>query len=179
MTVLKRYKFNIAILLFLTVLFAAPFAALTRASSSEEELAEIKKKFGAVLKLDGNSAREINAIANLMKPTSGIMSAMKKGMIPVDLTGNSGEFCMLEPNTRRYMIHFSDEPEKTTEDILYFINPETFKANGLEVKNLPPLPKELGKMKPFQWYYYDGKSYEPHHGGNIGREFLVMAIDVK
>jgi len=142
------------------------------ASSAEKELAAIKKEFGPVLRLRGTTAaREINAIANLLVP--------KSGMMAIDITHVSGEFCMLEPTTRRYMVHFSHDPEHTTEDILYFLNPDGFKAAGLKVKNLPTLPTELGKMKPFTWYYYAGKTIEPHHGKRLGKEFLVMAIDVK
>ena len=85
----------------------------------------------------------------------------------------------LLPKDSLAITFFSKTPEKTPEDILYFINPENLKQNGLQVKNLPALPTTLGKMKPFQWYYYDGSGHEPHHGGRIGREFIVMAIDVK
>ncbi len=155
----------------LAVLLGAPFNSQSGDSSDSKELAVIKKQFGSVLKLTGSAAQEINAIANLLMPGS--------GMVAINLTHKSGEFCMLEPKTGRYMIHFSHAPEKTKEDILYFINPETFKQNGLQVNNLPSLPTELDKMKPFQWYYYNGSAFEPHHGGKLGREFLVMAIDVK
>jgi len=157
--------------LFLFMPFAQPGSAFG-ASSAEKELAAIKAEFGPVLRLRGTvAAREINAIANLLVPRSGMMA--------IDVSHASGEFCMLEPSTKRYMVHFSHDPEHTTEDILYFLNPQPFRAAGLKVKNLPTLPAELGKMKPFTWYYYDGKTKEPHHGGRLGREFLVMAIDVK
>ena len=171
MSILKR---NILIFLtiFLFTLFIwVPFNSHSKESSDSKELAAIKKQFGSVLKLTGTAVQEINAIANLLVPGN--------GMVAINLTQNSGEFCMLEPKTGQYMIHFSQTPEKTTEDILYFINPEIFKQNGLQVKNLPSLPTKLNKMKPFQWYYYDGSAHEPHHGRKIGREFLVMAIDVK
>jgi len=157
--------------LFLFMPFTKAGNALA-AGSAEAELAAIKKEFGPVLRLRGTTAaREINAIANLLVPRSGMMA--------IDVTHVSGEFCMLEPTTKRYMVHFSHDPEHTTEDILYFLNPTAFKAAGLKVKNLPVLPTELGKMKPFTWYYYAGKTIEPHHGARLGREFLVMAIDVK
>lgn len=171
MAVLKKNVIGILALLILAILFWNPILSQSKEPSCDKELAAIKKQFGSVLKLTGNAANEINAIANLLIPGSGMMA--------INLTHKSGEFCMLEQKTGRYMIHFSQTPEKTTEDILYFINPETFKQNGLQVENLPPLPTELGKMKPFQWYYYNGQAFEPHHGDKIGREFLVMAIDVK
>jgi hypothetical protein len=168
---LKRIHLSLLILLILAVAALAPVMSHSGESSSDRELAAIKKKFGSVLKLTGSAAGEINAIANLLTPGSGMMA--------IDRTQVSGEFCMLEPKTGKYMVHFSKTPEKTTEDILYFINPENLKKNGLQVKNLPTLPTTLGKMTPFQWYYYDGNGHEPHHGGRIGREFIVMAIDVK
>ncbi len=77
------------------------------------------------------------------------------------------------------MTHFSRKPESTPEDIIYFISPDTFKGLGLRVKELSPLPTKLGKMTPLKWYYYDGKSIEPHHGKQLRGDFLVMAIDVK
>ncbi len=166
----KKYLVYAALIV-LSVFFFIPFASQSEDFSSDQELSQIKKQFGAVLNLTGNAVKQINAIANLLTPGSGMKS--------ISLANKSGEFCMLEPQTGRYMVHFSQTPEKTTEDILYFINPEIFIKNGLNVKSLSPLPTELGKMKPYQWYYYGGKAYEPHHGKKIGKEFLVMAFDVK
>ncbi len=157
--------------MFLSISFISTGGAFG-AGDAERELAALKKEFGPVLRLRGTAAaREISAIANLLVPRSGMMA--------IDVTHASGEFCMLEPATKHYMVHFSRDPEHTTEDILYFLNPQSFKAAGLNVKALPTLPTELGKMKPFTWYYYSGKTKEPHHGAKLGREFLVMAIDVK
>lgn len=171
MSVLKANILNNKTLFILALLFFIPFISLAKESDSDKELAAIKKQFGSVLKLTGNAANEINAIANLLEPGSGMMA--------INLTHKSDEFCMLEPKTGKYMIHFSQTPKKTSEDILYFINPESFKQNGLQVNKLPPLPTKLDQMKPFQWYFYNGLTFEPHHGRILGREFLVMAIEVK
>ncbi len=171
MIITKKSLSVVAFMSLMAGLFFTPLLSQSKESSAEQELATIKKQFGSVLKLTGNAASEINAIANLLVPGNGMMA--------INLTHKSGEFCMLEPKTGKYMIHFSKEPEKTTEDILYFINPEAFKKNGLNVNSMPQHPTELGKMKPFQWYYYSGKTFEPHHGGTMGREFVVMAVDVK
>ena len=100
-------------------------------------------------------------------------------MIAVDATRASGEMCMLETVTKHNMIHFSQTPEQTHEDVVYFINPATFIANGLDVAKLPRHPHELGKMKPLQWYYYDGTYVEPHQGSQLNKEFVIMSIDVK
>ncbi len=166
---LTAFFLSFAVLLTAAMMLGAAPAA---AGSAEEELAAIKKEFGPVLRLRGTvAAREINAIANLLTPRSGMMA--------IDVTHASGEYCMLEPKTRRNMVHFSRDPAGTTEDILYFLNPTAFKAAGLDVKKLPVLPTELGKMKPLTWYYYAGKAFEPHHGKRLGKDFVVMAIDVK
>ncbi len=119
----------------------------------------------------GSARGEVNAVANLLLPGSGLMA--------IDLSHKTKQFCMLDGVSQRNMIHFSQVPESTPEDVLYFLNPETFVANGLDAKKLPSLPSELGKMIPHQWYYYDGTYTEPHHGRTLGVDFLVMAIDVK
>ena len=156
---------------FTLALLALPSYAVS-AESASEKLNEIADEFGAVLSLSGTpAAKEINAIANLISP--------KSGMMTIDLSHASGELCMLEPKGKNNMIHFSATPEKSAEDILYFINPDEFKKAGLRLADLPALPEELGKMVPLKWYYYDGKGIEPHHGKKLGAEFLVMAIDVK
>ncbi|MFQ5353699.1 MAG: hypothetical protein ACE5DR_02020 [Thermodesulfobacteriota bacterium] len=167
----KLIAFILPLCAFLSISFTCKGSALAGGDAAEE-LAALKKEFGPVLRLRGTAAaKEINAIANLLTPGSGMMA--------IDFRHASGEFCMLDPVTKRNMVHFSHEPGNTTEDILYFLDPTAFKAAGLQVKNLPVLPAKLGKMKPFTWYYYAGEAVEPHHGKRLGREFLVMAMDVK
>ncbi len=141
------------------------------AAVADSSQAEIQEQFGPVLKLEGNARKEINAIANIISPDS--------KMKPIDATNASGEMCMLETVTKHNMIHFSQTPEQTHEDVVYFINPATFIANGLDVAKLPRHPSELGKMKPLQWYYYDGTYVEPHQGGQLNKEFVIMTVDVK
>ncbi|MBE9529053.1 MAG: hypothetical protein IME99_07420 [Proteobacteria bacterium] len=167
---IKYFKSSIAAAALLCA-FALPTGA-NSAESAEQKLNAIADEFGPVLQLSGTPAvREINAIANLITPGSGMMT--------IDLKKTSGELCMLEAGTKNNMIHFSPEPENTKEDILYFISPDEFKSKGLRVTDLAPLPTELNKMTPLKWYYYDGKAHEPHHGKRLHRDFLVMAIDVK
>ncbi len=142
------------------------------AGDGAEKISTVEEGFSDVMKLKGTPAEgEINAIAKLLILGSGIMS--------IDFGSASGEFCLLESKTRDYMIHFSRSPENTKEDIIYFIDPDTFVSMGLRVEELPAHPGELGAMVPLKWYYYDGKGIEPHHGKRLGKEFLVMAIDVK
>ncbi|GJL64435.1 MAG: hypothetical protein NPIRA04_30890 [Nitrospirales bacterium] len=143
-------------------------SSVALAGNSQEE---IQEQFGPVLKLEGKARKEINAIANILGPDS--------KMKPIDATDASGEMCMLETVSKHNMIHFSQTPEQTHEDVVYFINPATFIANGLDVSKLPRHPEELGKMTPMQWYYYDGTYVEPHQGGQLNKEFLIMSVDVK
>ncbi len=167
---MKKYilsaAFLAAFIALAALIFPAGGAAEGTGGKSMEEV------FAPVMKLRGSAAEgEINAIANLLGQGSGIMA--------IDLGNVSNEFCMLEKGTSNHMINFSGKPEDTLEDIIYFISPDTFKGLGLRTKDLSPMPTELGKMKPLKWYYYDGKSKEPHHGKKLHRDFLVMAIDVK
>ncbi len=138
---------------------------------ADSSQAEMQEQFGPVLKLKGNARKEINAIANIISPDS--------KMKPIDATKASGEMCMLETVTKHNMVHFSQTPEQTHEDVVYYLNPATFIANGLDVSKLPRHPSELGKMKPLEWYYYDGTYVEPHQGSQLNKEFVIMAVDVK
>ncbi len=167
----RRYFKSAVAAAALTAAFMLPHNAISQ-ETAEQKLNAIADEFGPVLQLSGTAAaREINVIANLMTPGSGIMA--------IDLKKTSGEFCMLESGTKNNMVHFSPAPETTKEDILYFISPDQFRNSGLKVTDLAPLPTVLNKMVPLQWYYYDGKAIEPHHGKKLHRDFLVMAIDVK
>jgi hypothetical protein len=140
-------------------------------SDATTQLNDIQAKFGPVLQLEGNAQKEINAIANLLTDDS--------KLIPIDATKASGEMCMLETVSKHNMVHFNQHPEQTTEDIVYYINPEQFIANGLDVAKLPRHPEKLGEMKPLQWYYYDGSYVEPHQGSQLNKPFVIMSIDVK
>ena len=68
------------------------------AGTSQEN---IREQFGPVLKLEGNARKEINAIANILGPSS--------KMKPIDATKASGEMCMLEDgNKTQYDPFFPD-----------------------------------------------------------------------
>lgn len=141
------------------------------AGSDAEELSAIKKEFDSVLSLKGTARREINAIANLLSPSSKLAA--------IDATKASGEYCMLEKVTKHNMIHYSSHPESTHEDIVYYLNPATFIKTGMDVSKLPKHPKSLGKMTPLQWYYYDGTYVEPHQGTQMNKAFVIMTVDLK
>ena len=149
-------------------------AAVAQGAGSPDattQLEEIQAKFGPVLQLEGNAQKEINAIANLLSNDSKLKA--------IDATKASGEMCMLETVSKHNMVHFNQHPEQTTEDIVYYINPEQFIATGLDVAKLPRHPEKLGEMKPLQWYYYDGSYVEPHQGSQLNKPFVIMSLDVK
>ncbi len=167
---MKQHRFSTKMLLGIVGvgMFIQGLPLLAFADPSD---ADIKEQFGPVLRLEGKARKEINAIANILGPGS--------KMIPVDATKASGEMCMLETVSKHNMVHFSQNPQQTKEDVVYFLNPATFIENGLDVTKMPRHPQELGKMEPLQWYYYDGTYYEPHQGSQLNKEFVIMAVDVK
>ena len=162
--VLKKF-----LLVGLVCVFLAPTNIF--AATDAEELSAIKNEFGAVLSLKGTARKEINAIANLFAPGSKLAA--------IDATKASGEYCMLETVTKHNMIHYASSPEKTHEDIVYYLNPKTFIESGMDVNKLPKHPKSLGKMTPLQWYYYDGTYVEPHQGTQMNKEYVIMSINLK
>lgn len=159
------------LLLVAVIIGSASGAQAAENSDATTQLNDIQAKFWPVLQLEGNAQKEINAIANLLTDDSKLM--------PIDATKASGEMCMLETVSKHNMVHFNQHPEQTTEDIVYYINPDQFIANGLDVAKLPRHPEKLGEMKPLQWYYYDGSYVEPHQGSQLNKPFVIMNIDVK
>ena len=159
------------LLLVAVIIASTSGAQAAENSDATTQLNDIQAKFGPVLQLEGNAQKEINAIANLLTDDSKLM--------PIDATKASGEMCMLETVSKHNMVHFNQHPEQTTEDIVYYINPEQFIANGLDVAKLPRHPEKLGEMKPLQWYYYDGSYVEPHQGSQLNKPFVIMSLDVK
>jgi hypothetical protein len=136
----------------------------------EAELAALKAKVGIVADMDGVPLREVKAIAGILTPEM-------RGLA-IDLSARTGEFCLRDPEGGRFMVHFSEHPEATPEDVIYFIAAETLAGADLEPTKLPPLPA-LGGMTPRTWYYYDGASVEPHHQGKLGRPYIVLALDIR
>ncbi|MBT5986087.1 MAG: hypothetical protein HOG74_05765 [Nitrospina sp.] len=168
------FKFDLGIVAFvLAVVFISTGiqSSSVFAKSDSDELKAIKDEFGSVLSLKGAARKEINTIANLFAPGSKLAA--------IDITNASGEYCMLEKVTKHNMIHYSSRPEKTHEDVVYYLNPKTFIDNGLDVSKLPRQPKSLGEMTPLQWYYYDGTYVEPHQGTKMNKEFVIMTVNVK
>ena len=149
----------------LVVLLHVPGQAQTGA---EAELQRLKAEYGTVLGLTGTAKKEILAMAAVL--------AAKPGMA-FDFSAQSGEMCFAPGHGD--MIHYAVEPGKTTEDMVYMLNAQPFIDNGLQVSKMPTLPMEKEKMEPFQWYYYDGTTVEPHHGRQWNRPYLYMSVNVR
>jgi len=138
----------------------------------EAELADLKAHVGPVItNMGGTALKELKAVAGVLSPDI-------RGLA-IDLSAKSGEYCLRDPQGGRFMVHFSERPTQTPEDVLYFIAADSLTVTGLNVSALPTLPTELGKMTPRSWYHYDGKAFEPHHKGRLGRPYLVMALDIR
>jgi len=136
----------------------------------EGELNALKAKVGPIADMQGVPLKEIKAIA-------GVISPEIRGLT-IDLSAKTGQFCLRDPEGGGFMVHFSEHPEQTREDVVYFIAADSLAATGLDPSKLPAVPA-LGQMTPRTWYYYDGSGVEPHHQGRLGRPFLVLALDVR
>lgn len=130
-------------------------------------LKQTQDEYATILGLTGTAKAEIKAI--------GAVLAANPGMA-FDFSAQSGAFC-LNPGTGA-MVHYAQDPTQTQEDIVYMINAQPFIANGLRVENLPPLPADITRVRPGQWYYYAGETEEPHHQRKMP-PMLVLAVDVR
>jgi hypothetical protein len=154
-------------------LAAGPAGAETDAQKAqrlEAELSALKAKVGPIADMEGTPLKELKAIA-------GVLSPEIRGLT-IDLSAKTGEFCLRDPQGGRFMVHFSEHPEQTKEDVIYFVAADSLTGAGLDPKKLPALPA-LGQMTPRTWYYYDGTGVEPHHLGRLGQPYLVLALDVR
>ncbi|MDH4228171.1 MAG: hypothetical protein OEW11_00310 [Nitrospirota bacterium] len=142
-----------------------------RADRLERELADLKAHMGPIADMNGVPLAELKAFA-------GVLSPEMRGLA-IDLSAKSGEYCLRDPQGGRFMVHVSERPTQTPEDVLYFVAADSLTGAGLDVAKLPTLPMELGKMTPRQWYFYSGDYVEPHHRGKLGREYLVLALDIR
>ena len=73
------------------------------------------------------------------------------------------------------MVHCAIDPSNIVEDVIYMLNAQPVIEKGLQVAKIPVMLSKTGEMQTMQWYYYDGKSVEPHHD----IPFLIIAIDLK
>ena len=72
----------------------------------------------------------------------------------IDFANVSGEYCV---NTWKvkggHMTHYAIDPSKTTEDVIDFVQAQSFIEAGVDVAKFPRYPGKLGAMKNDQWYY--------------------------
>lgn len=168
---MRKYWISLSLFIGILGVCATTLVVVPSVARADASKNDINEAFAPVMKLEGKARKEINAIANMIAPGS--------KMVPIDATKASGEMCMLETVTKHNMIHFSQTPEQTHEDVVYYLNPAQFIESGLDIKKLPRHPSELGKMEPLQWYYYDGTYVEPHQGSQLNKAFVIMTVDVK
>jgi hypothetical protein len=77
------------------------------------------------------------------------------------------------------MVHFAVDPAATTEDVVEFVEAESFTSHGVDVTTLPRMPASLGAMQPGQWYYLPAGAPEPHHGSSFSFPLLLRASDLQ
>ncbi len=99
----------------------------------------------------------------------------------VDFADVSGEYCV---NTWRvggaHMTHYAIDPSRTAEDVIDFVQAQSFIDAGIDVTTLPQLPSELGAMENGQWYYLPKGGVEPHHGSQaFPIALMVRATDIQ
>lgn len=133
----------------------------------EAELQRMKAEYGKVLELTGPAKKELLAMA-------AVLAAKPK--IAFDFSNHSGEMCF-SPGSGD-MIHYTTNPDKTTEDVIFMLKAQPFIDYGLRVADMATMPSKRGAMKPYQWYYYDGKTIEPHHGRQFSSPYPIMSLDV-
>jgi len=99
----------------------------------------------------------------------------------VDFADVSGEYCV---NTWRvggaHMTHYAIDPSKTAEDVIDFVQAQSFIDAGIDVTKLPTMPVKLGAMENGQWYYLPKGAAEPHHGAAaFPIALMVRATDIQ
>ena len=135
--------------------------------AAEDELTKIKREYGDVLALQGTSKGEILAIARILRT---------KPDIAIDQTSASGEYCFNSGHGT--MVHFTTQPERTQEDVLYEFDASGLIAAGLDPAHMKQLP-ERGQMTPGVWYFLPKGQQDPHHGHAMGGPTIAIAVNVK
>ena len=77
------------------------------------------------------------------------------------------------------MTHYAIDPEKTTEDVIDFVNAASLVKSGITIKDLPKFPGKLGAMEPNQWYYLAPGENEPHHGMKFSFPLMIRASNLE
>jgi len=134
---------------------------------TEDEIIRLKREYADVLLLQGTAKSEILAIARLLRANP---------KIAVDQTSASGEYCF--NSGLGTMVHFTTQPESTSEDVVYEFDASGLVAAGLNPSHLQPLP-ERGRMTLGVWYFLPKGQQDPHHAHAMANPTIAIAVNVK
>ncbi len=134
---------------------------------TSDELTTLKREYADVLALQGTSKGEILAIARILRANPEMV---------IDQTAASGEYCF--KSGLGTMVHFSAQPERTSEGVLYEFDASGLIAAGLDPERMKQLP-ELGRMTPGVWYFLPKGQLDPHHAHALSVPTIAIAVNVK
>jgi hypothetical protein len=136
-------------------------------SPAEDELNKLKREYADVLALQGTAKSEILTIARVLRANP---------KIAIDQTAASGEYCFNSGSGT--MVHFSTQPERTPEDVVYEFDASGLIAAGLDPSRLQQLP-ERGRMTPGVWYFLPKGQPDPHHAHAMASPTIAIAVNIK
>jgi hypothetical protein len=136
-------------------------------AAGEDELTKLKREYADILALEGTSKGEILAIARILRT---------KPEVAIDQTTASGEYCFNSGHGT--MVHFSTQPERTLEDVVYEFDASGLMAAGLDPARMQQLP-ERGGMTPGVWYFLSKGQKDPHHAHAMPNPTIAIAVNVK
>jgi hypothetical protein len=132
-----------------------------------DELTTLKREYADVLALKGTAKSEILAIARILRANPGMA---------IDRTAASGEYCF--KSDLGTMVHFTTQPDRTSEDVVYEFDASGLVAAGLDPARMKQLP-ELGRMTPGVWYFLPKGQLDPHHAHAMSAPTIALAVNVK
>ena len=135
--------------------------------ASGDELTTLKREYADVLALQGTAKGEILAIARILRANP---------EVAIDRTAASGEYCF--NSSLGAMVHFADQPERTSEDVVYEFDASGLIKAGLDPARMKQLP-ELGRMTPGVWYFLPAGQVDPHHAHAMAAPTIAIAVSVK
>jgi hypothetical protein len=134
---------------------------------TEAELTRLKGEYADVLALQGTAKGEILAIARILRANP---------EVAIDRTAASGEYCF--KSSLGTMVHFADQPERTSEDVVYEFDASGLITAGLDPARMKQLPG-LGRMTPGVWYFLPEGQPDPHHAHAMAAPTIAIAVNVK
>lgn len=134
---------------------------------TQDELTTFKREYADILALQGTSKGEILAIARILRANP---------EVAIDRMVASGEYCF--KSGLGTMVHFSAQPERTPEGVIYEFDASGLIAAGLDPARMKQLP-ELGRMTPGVWYFLPKGQLDPHHAHGMPAPTIAIAVNVK